>query len=232
MANYIKGAAIPNATSYTLHNKNNSYAQLAEQTENTSNEISFDLDALSLTAGTYTLVVKAHAEGYTDSDYSNEVVYTIAEIEDGTIDITSQFEFQENYMISTATTEGKFQAYNGSWVANENYVDISEYSEIKIKMSKTSAAETNTGIAFYNANKTHVVGYAHTLGDSQYGVMEKTFKRVASPKTGQTITQEVIEIPETAVYVRTTYWNTATGTSNYQTSFGEFYCKATPKTTA
>ena len=149
-----------------------------------------------------------------------------------TVDITNQFEFQNNYMISSATSEGKFQSYNGSWVANENYVDISNYSEIKIKMSKTSAAGTNTGIAFYDASKKCVTGYAHTLGDNQYGVMERTFKRVASPATGQTIVQEVIEIPETAVYVRTTYWNTAEGTANYNTSFGEFYCIATPKTTA
>ena len=150
----------------------------------------------------------------------------------GTVDITNQFELQANKMISKATSAGEFTAYTGSWVANENYVDISAYSEIKIKMSKTNAAGTNTGIAFYNADKTWVAGYAHTLGDNQYGIMERTFKRVASPATGQTITQEVIEIPETAVYVRTTYWNTAEGTANYNTSFGEFYCIATPKTTA
>ena len=150
----------------------------------------------------------------------------------GTVDITNQFELQNNYMISKATSEGAFTSYSGSWVANENYVDISNYSEIKIKMSKTSAAGTNTGIAFYDASKKWVVGYAHTLGDNQYGVMERTFKRVANPATGQTIAQEVIEIPETAVYVRTTYWNTTAGTANYDTSFGEFYCIATPKTNA
>ena len=79
MAKYIKGEAVANATSYTLHNKNNNYEQLAIQTENVSNGISFDLDALSLAEGNYSLVVKAHSNGYEDSDYSNEVPYSIVD---------------------------------------------------------------------------------------------------------------------------------------------------------
>lgn len=42
----------------------------------TASEINFNLSALSLSAGEHTLMVKAKADGYTDSDYSNEVVYT------------------------------------------------------------------------------------------------------------------------------------------------------------
>lgn len=42
----------------------------------TKNEINFEVSALGLSAGNHTLVVKAKADGYEDSDYSNELVYT------------------------------------------------------------------------------------------------------------------------------------------------------------
>lgn len=45
----------------------------------TKSEINFELTALGLGAGTHTLVVKAKADGYLDSDYSNEVMYTVEE---------------------------------------------------------------------------------------------------------------------------------------------------------
>lgn len=78
MAKYIKGEAVANATSYTLHNKNNSYEQLAEQTENISEGINFNLEELALTPGEYALVVQAHASEYESSDFSNEISYTVA----------------------------------------------------------------------------------------------------------------------------------------------------------
>lgn len=72
MASYVKGNAVDNATSYELAEKTSSgYTKLAEDTE-----INFDLSTLSLTTGDHTLVVKAKASGYTDSDWSNEVTYT------------------------------------------------------------------------------------------------------------------------------------------------------------
>lgn len=47
------------------------YAYLAE-----NSEINFEVSALGLETGDHTLVVKAVAEGYEDSDWSNEIVYT------------------------------------------------------------------------------------------------------------------------------------------------------------
>lgn len=73
MANYIKGGAIANATSYELHEKVGSNYNLLD----TKNEINFNLDELSFEAGDHVLVVKARADGYKDSDFSNEVVYTL-----------------------------------------------------------------------------------------------------------------------------------------------------------
>lgn len=74
MATYIKGDAVANATSYELAEKasDGTYTKLAE-----NSEINFELDALGFSAGNHTLVVKAKADGYDDSDYSNEVVYTV-----------------------------------------------------------------------------------------------------------------------------------------------------------
>lgn len=71
---YIKGDAVANATSYELSEKkgNGTYTPLE-----TKNEINFELDALGLAAGNHTLVVKAKADGYEDSDYSNEVIFSV-----------------------------------------------------------------------------------------------------------------------------------------------------------
>lgn len=75
MSVYVKGNAVANATSYELMEKTSGgvYNSLAE-----ANEINFDVSAMNLAAGDHTLVVKAKADGYEDSDVSNEVVYTVA----------------------------------------------------------------------------------------------------------------------------------------------------------
>lgn len=43
----------------------------------TSSTLYFDLTTLGLSAGSHVFVVKAKADGYLDSDYSNEVIYTV-----------------------------------------------------------------------------------------------------------------------------------------------------------
>ena len=45
----------------------------------TDDEINFEVSALGLSAGDHVLVVKAVADGYEDSEYSNEVTYTVSE---------------------------------------------------------------------------------------------------------------------------------------------------------
>lgn len=78
MATYVKGNPVENATSYELLEKVGS----AYNSLKTGSEINFDVSALGLSAGDHTLVVKAKADGYEDSDYSNEVTYTV---EGGTV---------------------------------------------------------------------------------------------------------------------------------------------------
>ena len=73
MATFVKGNAVANATSYELFEKSGTaYNSLA-----TGEEINFEVSALGLAAGDHVLVVKAKADGYTDSPYSNEVTYTV-----------------------------------------------------------------------------------------------------------------------------------------------------------
>ena len=76
MAIYVKGDAVENATSYELLEKTAEgvYSSLTE-----ANEINFAMAALNLAPGDHIMVVKAKAADYEDSDYSNEVVYTVAE---------------------------------------------------------------------------------------------------------------------------------------------------------
>lgn len=75
MATFVKGDAVPNATSYELfENVDGTYTSLA-----TASEINFEVSAMGLAEGLHYLVVKAKAEGYSDSDYSNEVVYAEGE---------------------------------------------------------------------------------------------------------------------------------------------------------
>lgn len=73
MAVYVKGGPIANATTYELFEKTaDGYVSLA-----TASEINFEVSALGLAGGLHTLVVKAKADGYADSEYSNEVTYSV-----------------------------------------------------------------------------------------------------------------------------------------------------------
>lgn len=74
MATYVVGNPVANATRYELFKKSGaSYSSLA-----TAQEINFEVSALGLEEGNHTLVVKAKADGYSDSGYSNEVTYVVA----------------------------------------------------------------------------------------------------------------------------------------------------------
>lgn len=75
MATYIKGNTVENATSYELLEKKSdgTYNSLEEKSS-----INFTLEEYDLDAGSHTLVVRAKADGYADSEDSNEVTYTVA----------------------------------------------------------------------------------------------------------------------------------------------------------
>ena len=97
MATFVKGNAVANATSYELLEKSGTaYNSLA-----TGEEINFEVSALGLAAGDHVLVVKAKADGYTDSPYSNEVTYTVEGSDSGdsgaeTESVVFDFDFATN----------------------------------------------------------------------------------------------------------------------------------------
>ena len=73
---YVKGDAVENATSYELlEEKDGAYTSLT--TQDSGGEINIEVSALGLAAGDHNLVVKAKADGYEDSEYSDPVKYTV-----------------------------------------------------------------------------------------------------------------------------------------------------------
>lgn len=221
-AEEIKSLAEEYGAKYVIICSDTAYEGCEELLVTFTNEINFRLDDLGLPFGTHSLLVKAIGEGdvdldgdgiiYEDSEYGGDVngdplLYDPSYV---MVDITDQFEFTESRMISA--TDGKISTYSG-WVSNENYVDISAYSEIEIKMSKTSSTGTGTGLALYDADKNFVSGIPHTDGVATYGTMVK-----------------IIKVTDNIKYVRTTYWSTSN--ANYREIYGGFYCKAVLKTTA
>lgn len=111
MADYIKGNAVANATSYELdEKKSEAYTKLSEAAE-----INFEVSALGLAKGDHVLVVKAKADGYADSAWSNEVTYT-AKGSGLTIDIEEG---------SLGSDSGAEVAYTGVWRTVE-YLDTAK----------------------------------------------------------------------------------------------------------
>lgn len=133
MASYIKGDAVANATSYELAEKLSSggYNKLAE-----NSEINFNVSGLGLSVGDHTLVVKAKATGYEDSDYSNEVKYT---------------QTQETTVKKYNIEVGSLSSDSGSAVDYSNVwrtVDFIPLSELGTTLSVTGSTWL---IAVYNA---------------------------------------------------------------------------------
>lgn len=75
MIHYVVGNKIKNAATYELLEKvGEEYVSLAENPD-----CNFSLQALNLPVGDHVLVVRAKGNGYTDSDYSNEITYSVTE---------------------------------------------------------------------------------------------------------------------------------------------------------
>lgn len=75
---YVVGDAVTNATSYELFEKDgNTYNKIA--TQDKGGVISFEVSALIRGVGSHVLAVKAHADSYESSDYSEPVTYTVEE---------------------------------------------------------------------------------------------------------------------------------------------------------
>ena len=109
---------------------------------------------------------------------------------DGT-DITDRFIFTTLGPI--ISTDGTQNTSNKSSYGSD-YADISGFSSIELTQLSTSSTTSVNGLAFYDADKKYISGQAQILGDTttSYGV-------------------RTIDVPENAVYVRTTWFKPTSG---------------------
>ena len=135
-------------------------------------------------------------------------VCTICGREDtGTIvtDITDRFVFTQSMTVNIVN--GKISA-DDKWALSDP-VNIAGYDSLEVTISNDNSTATASGLCFFNAEGRRVAGgILNADGTGKYGVSIRT-----------------VEIPETAVYVRTIWF--ADSNTGYDSSWGNFYCKAT-----
>jgi hypothetical protein len=225
---YVKGNPVANATSYELfENVSGVYTSLA-----TANEINFEVSALNLAAGDHKLAVKAKADGYEDSDYSNELTYTVAE---------------GPYWIAEKLGNGTIGSGSATSMLSTQYFYIDNEDYVAELSGKTVES-----IAFCTANKTasgniilSLVDLNNPLPTSWEDKATFAFNN-AEPSTIATVDLETpFTIPAgytigyrssvgnifgggsvVAGYTRKEkYYNTRTATSSSEISLGGFDCK-------
>lgn len=175
MAVYIKGNPVANATSYKLLEKNGSnYTNLAE-----ASEINFEVSALGLNAGEHILVVRASASGYADSDYSNEVTYTIE-----SASTTIRGEDLITYSPGGLTAEGVWHSSAGTSYA---LTDVTEYRGGTVIISGGSKSIVYCFLTAAKPGSGTTASY--TAGYSAPVVVDTSAKIVA------------VRIPDNAVYL-------------------------------
>ncbi len=120
-------------------------------------------------------------------------------------DITDRFVFTQNMTVNIVN--GKISA-DDKWALSEP-VDVSGYDSLEFALSNDNSTATASGLCFFNAEGRRVAGgVLNADGTGQYGVSIRT-----------------VEIPETAVYVRTIWFSDSN--TGYDSSWGSFWCKAT-----
>ena len=123
---YLSISGVKNA-SYELYEKgtDNSYTLIATQT---SSDV-FILSELELAVGDHIFVVKAKAEGYRDSDYSNEVTYTKGNGYIVTLDPTSIATLRGNDYVKYSTDGGE------NWIElSEDIIVLRDITQIKFRL--------------------------------------------------------------------------------------------------
>lgn len=195
MTTYVKGNPVANATSYELFEKvNGSYNSLA-----TANEINFDLSTINFEAGEHSLVVKAKADGYEDSDYSNEVAYTVESGGGTNVDLNIQTTDQSIMAKHTASllgdegevitaTDGGAHQIVSDYITIPDNCYISEFAAL----SQRTTANNRYYCAFYDENKNFISGILPIPNsDNDYAVAGPWYCRVIPPT-----------IPSSAKYMR------------------------------
>ena len=147
----------------------------------TANAINFEVSALGLGVGSHVLVVKAKAEGYEDSDYSNEVVYT----EEETAVVYSVTRNLTNVgAINTATSVNEGDGYSDKLAANTGYT-IDEVTVTMGGVDITSTAYNGGSISISSVTGDIVI--TATANINTYTVTNN-FTNATSSNTATTVT--------------------------------------------
>lgn len=195
---FVRGAAVENATSYELlEKKDGVYTHLT--TQDSGGEIDIEVSALGLAKGVHTLVVRAHADGYESSKYSEPVEYNA--LAAGETDITNQFAWDSGWLYHAT---GAIEIPDNQWLVS-NAVDVSDYSSLRFMQPQTKNANTPLGYAFFDSGMNYVSGA--TNGGTDYIPVEKN-----------------IEIPSNATYFRTMWMSTEYTNYNEANDISNFYC--------
>lgn len=197
MATFVKGSAVENATSYELYEKTSegNYILLT-----TGEEINFDLSALNLSEGEHTLVVKAKASGFDDSEYSNEVVFSVTPNYESFI---GESIFSVNkYTIQNGTPTNSGSA--SAWASD--YIPVTPNQSVWLQYVFCM----NTSyccVGFYDGNKNFICGMNYeAFGlESASGGGTAAFRTPSEPIKINTITNENV------AFVRFIAWDTSEG---------------------
>ena len=130
-------------------------------------ETTFNLSTLNLAAGTYSITVKAEAEGYTDSDASNAVNYTAAapiptdcilfagETSDFTLKATNK---SWNGTVEYSTDKNTWSTWDGSEIPSAN-------KKLYLRGKNNTKFYTSNGVKFVLSEKAGCYGNINTLLD-------------------------------------------------------------------
>lgn len=135
----IKGNAVKNATAYELVEK----ADGEYISKGTNTECRFDTDELDLADGDHTFVVKAKAEGFNDSPYSNEVVVSVAAKAQYYIRFSESAADSFNSLGMTAEMDGVATDIVGATAYYCNTCRISGYSRYGATVSGDCSVESD-----------------------------------------------------------------------------------------
>lgn len=173
MATYVKGDAVTNATKYDLKEKNSdgTYTTLVED----ASEINFEVSALGLEEGDHNLVVVAQADGYTDSDPSNEVVFTVSS--------SSTDEGDTGDTGETTLVEIEGESVSG-YLMNKTSGELVSHStgyHYKFEIEDATATYYGTGFA-PNSSGTYAAVAYYTSGDTfisyeDFGLSSAAFEK-------------------------------------------------------
>ena len=206
MAVYIKGDPVANATSYKLLEKKGSdYTNLAE-----ASEINFEVSALGLPGGEHTLVVKASASGYADSDYSNEVVYNaIAEY----TSFKGSADFKNTLCIKRVSSTASWYGTTETTAKSTDYLEVKSTDSVWIQYAYNKNNLHAVG-GFYDSNKTLIAAlYNESFANVGTNASGSGTAAFATPDETDRVAIADIEAAtgKTVKYVRFTAWTASSG---------------------